>query len=325
MIIALILVEGYVTISQKPQTAQAQVENVKGLLANIKFPSITSLLSFNILPANLSSKTWGGNPNSNSFNLPTGVAPTKAPGNTYEVGNGPSGSPTAGDSGQISLTPTNVPGQPAASIKPTKTPKPTATPVPPPVTSDVRPGTTLGAIFQDVGQRECIPAALLAAFQTEESGAWWSLGDSPAKVKIYNTYGWWINGTGDSCTGMGYDTQTGIVPQDAADAGTVCQNPIPSGEDQQIMGLLQISQFEQDAAAKYLKSQLPKNLDRRVIFDNAMIFAVITKNRLGTPPSDCNNWPDSAVSEAAQKHYGSCGDNYCSNVLKYYHQYQKSL
>jgi hypothetical protein len=231
-------------------------------------------------------------------------------------------SPTIHNNLQPFLTPTPYRLQPTAYIKPTNIPKPTKVPTPPPITSDTRPGSTLAEIFADVSKRECIPAALLYAFQTQETGPWWPIDSPSSKVKIYNTYGWWTDGTGNSCTGMGYHTQTGIVPEDAVDAGTSCQNPIPSGDDQAIMGLWQISKYEEDAAKKYMTGIIKGNIDRRVLFDNAVIFAIITKNRLGNPPTNCNDWPTDAISTAAEKHYGSCGDNYCANILKYYKQFK---
>ncbi|MGB9883230.1 MAG: hypothetical protein ACPLRN_01805, partial [Microgenomates group bacterium] len=98
--------------------------------------------------------------------------------------------------------PTNPP-QPTAITKPTKPSKPTATPQPPPITSDERPGNTLREIFEEVSKRQCIPVALLYAFQQQESGPYFSFNNPSSVVKIYNTYGWWINGKGDPCYGLG--------------------------------------------------------------------------------------------------------------------------
>ena len=73
---------------------------------------------------------------------------------------------------------------------------------------------------------------------------------------------------------------------------------------------------------KYMTGTIKGNIDRRVLFDNTVIFAIITKNRLGDPPTNCSDWPDDAVREAAEKHYGACSDNYCENILKYYREYR---
>ena len=254
--------------------------------------------------------------------------PTAEPQPTNQVPTG-TWQPTPTSSAKVPTkagpTPTSKPKPtPTKYLKPTPTkpPKPTATPAPPPITSDIRPGTSLSEIFKEVGKRTCFPPALLHAFQTQESGPFFDYNNPSSIIKIYNTYGWWQTGAGDPCFGLGYHTQTGIVPQDSVNAGVRCRNAVGSSYDQGIMGILQISQFEEDAARKYTTSILTKNYDRRVLFDNALIFAIITKNRIGNPPTNCNDWPDDVVRTAAEKHYGSCGDNYCANVLKYYKQYK---
>jgi hypothetical protein len=45
------------------------------------------------------------------------------------------------------------------------------------------------------------------------------------------------------------------------------------------MGILQISEWGQKVTQKYISSIIPKN-DRRVLFDNALIFAYLTRNRV---------------------------------------------
>ena len=307
--VALLVVNLYGRLSTTPFVK-------KNLFFNFKFPTLNLWTGQGL---SLQNKL---NNQNNSFNLPTSkissfsptLAPSNKPSATSEVANGLSitPKPTLFSTGFVNKTPTP---------KPTSKPKPTATPKLPAVTSAQRPGSTLTEIFNEVQKRECIPAALLYAFQTQETGPWWPFDSPSSKVKIYNKYGWWLDGTGSSCTGMGYHTQTGIVPADAVDAGTVCQNAL-GGYDQAIMGILQINQDEENAAKKYITNVIKGSIDRRVLFDNAVIFAIITKNRLGTPPSNCTDWPDDAVREAAEKHYGSCGDNYCTNILKYYKQYK---
>lgn len=227
-----------------------------------------------------------------------------------------------------SPTPYPLRPTPYYSPKPTVTKyiKPTKIPPPPPITSDIRPGTTLTEIFQEVGKRACFPPALLRAIQEKETGAWWSFNSTSSKVKVYNTYGWWITGTGNPCTGFGYHTQTGIVPQDSVNAGMSCQNSVGASGDIGVMGLLQVSQEEQDRTRKYTLTTLPKSIDRRVVFDNALIFAIATNNRIGTTPKSCTDWTDDEVQIAAEKHFGSCyisaTRNYCNEILKLYKQYR---
>ena len=339
MLIALVLVQGYAFFSQNPTVIPTQAENIKGLLSNLKFnpSSLTRLFTLNFADSPLSNPPTSP-VNNNPFNYPTSDPNRPTPGDTGLINQTPTPNVQTPNLG-VSTRPTtyddelvdfpiengdinNIPGAPTNPPKPTNKPKPTKPPPLPAVTTDVRPGSTLTEIFNDVQKRECIPAALLHAFQTQETGPWWPIDSPSSKVKIYNKYGWWLDGTGNSCTGMGYHTQTGIVPSDAVDAGTVCQDPIPSGADQGIMGILQISQEEQDAAKKYMTGTIKGNIDRRVLFDNTVIFAIITKNRLGDPPTNCSDWPDDAVREAAEKHYGACSDNYCENILKYYREYR---
>lgn len=293
----------------------SNLTEIKTLVSSLKFPTISLTKPDD---NNLAMEQF--NKRDNSFVLPT----------VNQIASLPTTVPPITISNQITPTHTVYPTNkiipttkiPTSIPKPTKTPKPTKVPPLPPINSDTRPGTSLAGVFQEVSKRACIPAALLMAFQTEESGAFFSKNNSPSIIKIYNTYGWWETGAGDPCFGLGYHTQTGIVPQDSVNAGTRCQNAIPSGDDQGIMGVLQISQFEQDATRKYTKITLPNNIDRRVLFDNALIFAIATKNRIGDAPKNCDDWPDDVIRTAAEKHYGSCGDNYCSDVLKYYKQYR---
>ena len=174
-----------------------------------------------------------------------------------------------------------------------------------------------------MNKRACIPVPLLMAFQTVETGAWFNINEPASKIKIYNTYGWWKTGAGNPCVGFGYHSQTGIVPADSVSSGTSCQNALqPNAYDQAIMGILQISQFEEDRTRKYTKPILPNSIDRRVLFDNALIFAYATRARVGSPPKNCDDWPADVIKIAAEKHYGNCSANYCTNILKYYNQYK---
>ena len=307
IIISLVVVQGITYSSENPLPSTGQ---------------ISKLFTFNLNPFKSGSQTGFINTGNGSFEFETiSITPTDLPEAPDEtITNQPTSpikkapTPTT----KKSVNPTSTP-----SPKPTKTPKPTATPKPAAVTADARPGTTMEAIFQEVSKRQCIPAALLHAFQTKESGPFFNYNNSASIIKIYNTYGWWISGAGDPCYGLGYHTQTGRVPQDSVKAGDQCRTAVqPDAYDQGIMGILQIGTSEQDGAYKYLKETFPKNYDRRVLFDNAMIFAIITKGRLGNPPKNCNDWPDDAIKIAAEKHYGSCASNYCSDILKYYKQYK---
>ncbi len=289
----------YASISQK--TAE-----LKTKISSIKIPNLSNFFSLKFNPS-INNQPSIINNSDFSFSLPTVTQP----------------SPT--DFNQLYPTPTNKPSptrRPTATPRPTAIP-PTSTPAPEPIASDSRPGTSLTEIFEEVNKRECIPVALLMAFQTEESGAFFDKNNPPSIIKIYNTYGWWQTGAGDPCFGLGYHSQTGIVPQDSVKAGIRCRNAVGNLADQRIMGILQIGQWEQEVSRKNTISTLPKNIDRRVLFDNAIIFASITKNRVGNlAPDSCDDWPDDVIRLAAEKHYGSCGDNYCTDILKYYKQYK---
>lgn len=325
LLIAFIIVNFYGRFSKTPFITPIQAENMKNLLSNIKFDPNSLVRLFTIKFDSKDPELVSRLDRDNSFNLPAVDQPPVTPTIPVVVSsNLPGVSPTKalGTSGAL-ISPTKIPTKVPTSIpKPTNTPKPTAIPALPPVNSEVRPGSTLNEIYEEVQKRMCVPAALLYAFQQAETGAWWPVNSTSSKVKTYNKYGWWLDGSGNSCTGMGYYTQIGIVPSDAVDAGTVCQKAIPSGADQAIMGLWQISKYEEDAAKKSIGKIIKGSIDRRVIFDNAIIFAIITKNRLGDPPKNCSDWPADAIKTAAEKHYGTCGDNYCNKVLNYYKQYR---
>jgi len=71
--------------------------------------------------------------------------------------------------------------------KPTNTPKPTVATYPP-ITDDTRPGSNLSEIFAEVEKRACVPAALLMAIKSVETGERFK-NDSGKTIGIYNTYG----------------------------------------------------------------------------------------------------------------------------------------
>jgi hypothetical protein len=224
---------------------------------------------------------------------------------------------------------------PTAIPKPTKTPKPTKVPKPtaivyPPINTDTRPGTNITEIIQEAGMRACVPPALIMAIKTIETGDRFK-NESAKTIKIYNTYGWWKTGAGNPCFGYGYHTQTGIVPQDSISAGTSCSRAVGDPTDIGIMGLMQVSQEEETVTRKYTSKFLPKNIDRRVLFDNVLIFAIATKNRVGSiSAKSCTDWPDDAIKLAAEKHHGVCvydygtgnAGNYCTKVLSLYKSFR---
>lgn len=335
IIISFILVQGITYYTENPDFVSVQADNIKGVLSNIKFDaaSLTRLMSLNIGPTehNLP-KDWNDK-GENSVDLPSiSNPPTQMPINnpTSFVPEPTDGLPLP-TSHTPSQTPTRIPtNAPTSTPKPTKPPKPTPTPKPAAITLDARPGETLDEIFAEVQKRECVPAALLMAFKTKETGERFKSGS----VKMYNTYGWWKSN--NPCYGYAYYTQSGIIPPDSMNAGSTCANAIgDQSYDQKIMGILQISDQEQTSAFKYLKDSFPKNYDRRVMFDNAMIFARITKLRLGTPPKSCSDWPEDAIKLAAAKHSGGGSDtckyyysqngvsgDYCKEILQLYKQYK---
>lgn len=336
ILLSFIIVQGITYFSENPEVASVQAENMKGMLSGLKFnaSSLTKLFSLNIGPPTDSPEPQGSvDPGSNSLNLPS-ISNPPTPTETQSqslptapiLSRAPTSAVTRGaptPTRYLSPTPTKKP-------VPTNTPKPTATPKPAAITADARPGSTMEEIFEEVGKRTCFPPALIRAFQDQESGAFFKYSNPPSVIKIYNTYGWWKTGAGDPCFGLGYHTQTGIVPSDSVKAGTQCRNAVGNPTDIKIMGIIQISEWEQEVSRKHTIAHLPKNIDRRVLFDNALIFAYITRSRVGNPPKDCNNWPDDAVKTAAEKHHGVCvydygtgnAGNYCTKILQLYKEYK---
>ncbi|MEK7522252.1 MAG: hypothetical protein AAB569_01615 [Patescibacteria group bacterium] len=340
LLIAFIIVNLYGRLSTTPFISPIEADNIKNLLSSLKFNpnSITRLFTIDFgLTNNNSTIKQLNNQNNASVDFtkistkPTQPIIVQTP--NLGVSTNPTTKPCTGQTcltptiliPTTKITPTKIPTKIPTNIpKPTNTPKPTKVPTPPPITSDIRPGTSLMTIFQEVGKRACIPAALLMAFKTEETGERFK-NDSATTIKIYNTYGWWQTGAGDPCYGYGYNTATGFVPSDSVSAGTHCWGGA-GGADLKIMGLLQISEEEETLTRKYTKKTLPNNIDRRVFFDNALIFAIATNNRIGVTPKSCTVWTDDEVQIAAEKHYGSCyisaTRNYCNEVLNLYKQYR---
>jgi len=284
---------------------------------NIKFPESSDLKPLTKYNGNVNYKQISPNPNPSPITstgfarkTPTPIQPTRLVQPTSQSRL----TPTIKIPTKIpTKAPTNVP-------KPTNTPKPTKVPPLPPITTNLRPGTTLRSVFDEVSKRVCIPTALLMAFQTEETGAWISPNAPESFVRLYNTYGWWKTSAADPCRGFGYDESTGLVPSDSYYANRFCM--VTPGANPGQMGIFSINQWEQDVTRKYTAVILPNNIDRRVFFDNALIFAIATINRIGSTPKNCTVWSDDEVKIAAEKHQGSCGNNYCADVLKYYKQYR---
>lgn len=242
----------------------------------------------------------------------------------------------------VSQTPPKNPTvRPTTPPQPTKTPKPTKVPKPteavyPPINDDIRPGTSIEEIMKDVEKRACVPYKLLMAIRTLEAGNWFK-NMSATTTKMYNTYGWWKTADkGTVCSGLGYYTQSGIIPPDSAGAGETCSSKIGlQTYDLKIMGIMQISEQEEQVTRKYTIKTLPKNIDRRVLFDNILIFGIATKNRAGKfPQPSCSDWPQETVKEVARIHAsgssGSCNytysqngksGNYCNEVWDLYKSY----
>ena len=335
LLVAFLIVHLYGRISTTPFVQ-------KNLLSSLKFPTLdfTKLFTLQYNPGNNEAplRPSGSEGQAINFNLPT-VSQNASPTLPRQSPTGPSPTkvPTVVP-GQPTYTPTPIPTRtptpkktPTPTKNPTATPRPqptaipqpTATPVPAPITSNTRPGTTLEEIFEEVNKRICVPVALLRAFQEEETGPWFNYYDNPVP---YNTYGWWKTSSADPCKGFGYDAKTGYVPADSYYANKFCM--ITPGANPGQMGLFSINQWEQDTTRKNTIAFLPNNIDRRVIFDNAMIFASATINRVVEP--ECGEvWPDDVVNTAAAKHVSgqypctntTC-EQYCNDVLSLYKKYR---
>jgi hypothetical protein len=221
------------------------------------------------------------------------------------------------------------PPEPTKTPAPTKIPKPTVATYPP-ITDNKRPGSNLQEIFAEVEKRACVPAALLMTIKSVETGERFK-NDSSKTIEIYNTYGWWKTGTGDPCYGYGYHTQIGIVPQDSVKAGTKCSSAVGNPTDIKIMGLLQVSEWEQQVTRKSTIAHIPGDFDRRVLFDNTLIFAYATKGRVAkSPQPSCSDWPVETVKLAAEKHHGVCkydygtgnAGDYCQKIWDLYRSFK---
>lgn len=247
-------------------------------------------------------------------------SPTSTP--AYFPTDSPRHQPTSGGPRPTQYSPPPNSPKPTTIPKPTKVPKPTSHP---PITTDIRPGASIEEIAREVSKRACFPYALLMATHIKESGPWLK-NLSASLSKKYNTYGWWKSASsGEVCSGLAYYTQSGLIPPDSG--GGSCTNGVqPDAYDQKIMGLMQVSEEEEQKTRKYTQVTLPNSIDRRVLFDNALIYAIATKNRIGTTPKNCDDWPQETVKLAAEKHFGACaygsGKNYCTEVWDLYRSFK---
>ena len=312
----------------RPENIYASIiqktKEIKTKISSIKFPDFSKIFTLNFNPTNNETplRPSGFEGQAINFNLPTVIQPTTSNQQQPTIANRQPTTkyyPSPYNKPSPTRRPTAVPRPPTA------VPRPTAVPIPAPVpiTSDTRPGTTLEEIFKEVNKRICVPAALLRAFQEEETGPWFHYYDNPVP---YNTYGWWKTSAADPCKGFGYDTKTGYVPSDSYYAGRFCM--ITPGATPGIMGLFAINQWEQDTTRKNTVEFLPNNIDRRVIFDAAIIFASATINRVVEP--ECGEvWSDDVVNTAAAKHVSgqypctntTC-EQYSNDILSLYKKYR---
>jgi len=296
----------YASITQK--TAE-----IKAKIFSIKLPDFSKIFTLNFNPDNNETPLRpSGEGQAMNFNLPVSIHPTS-----------PRQSPsiTRTTAGPL---PTYEPYiRPTTILVPTTRPQPTAIPqpivvptsAPAPITSNRRPGNSLAEIFEEVNKRICVPVALLRAFQEAESGTWFKYTDNPVP---YNTYGWWTTAGGpDPCHGMGYDESTGYVFPDHYNKSIFCM--ITPGANPGQAGLFSLSQWEQDTSRKNTIAFLPNNIDRRVAFDDTLIFASITINRV-VEPSCGETWSDDVVRQAALKHNNST--TYSDEILSLYKKYR---
>jgi hypothetical protein len=299
--------------------------NVKNIFSGLKFnpSSLTKLftLNFNVRNDNLPLVRQNGG--SSYFDLSViSSTPTEVPKEII--------SPTVISVFSQPTSPTVVitKASPTVIPKSTKTPKPTKVPTPTMMTiGTVRPGNSLQEIAQIAQNASCTPAALLLGVKSIETGQSF-FNTSTSTFKTYNTYGWWEN-AGLSCGGFGYNTITGIVPVDSADAGKRCQNPVgvQSASGQGIMGLMQLNQMEQAAYTDdFQRAFKVGEVDRRILFDAMVIAGFHFKNISLERSKDCVNWDLKYVAKMACKYQGVCkydygtGNNidYCQAVCEAY-------
>lgn len=301
-----------------------------GILATIQSIHVPSLVSFVPFP---STEQPQEEP----------IEPTEPPYEGWVIGATATPQPTAfptlyvTSSPVLSTTPTTkpLPTAPRATNtpKPTSKPKPSPTPPLPPITSEIRPGSNLEEVYADVAKRMCVPVALMKAIQTEETGDR-LVNYAKTNFKFINTYGWWNTDKAtqlDYFNAAAYSAQSGYAPPDSKFAGIRIAKPIqPDAYDQMIMGLLQISQQEQDLSFKNTSKVITSGkIDRRILYDNALIFASVTLNKVGNlAETGCGDWSLKAIARAACKHLGGCNynygannGNYCTKICDHYNSF----
>lgn len=339
----------YVTFGEKPyvSTEKMAVEvkqmgtalraNIAGFAAGMGQLSASRITAGRITPTPLPlaqnpapPPAAAGSSSSMVFeNLPTSAPPpvnypTAAP----AIPTAPPALPTTPPS-----IPTQPPAKPPAPTKKPDPPKPTTPPELPPITTDRRPGNSVDEILADVQKRMCVPAALMKAIQSEETGSRF-LTFAGQKFEMLNTYGWWNRtdiSKNDLFLAAAYSAQSGNAPSDGRFANEHIAKAIqPGAYDQMIMGMLQVSQQEQDASFKNTSKVITAGkIDRRVIYDNALIFASVTKNKVGNlAETGCGDWSFKAVARAACKHLGGCNynygannGNYCTKICNHYNDF----
>lgn len=231
-------------------------------------------------------------------------------------------------------TPSPIPAK--KITPPTPTPKRPAPAASSPITSAVRPGASLDEVFADVAKRMCVPVPLMKAIQSMESGERMQ-NYIKNRFRFFNTYGWWSDPSitqQDLFYLAAYSAQTGMAPSDTRFAGVRIAKALqPNAYDQKIMGLMQISQDIQDKTFKNTSKVITSGkIDRRVIYDNVLIFSSALLNQVGSlAETGCGDWSFRAIARAACKHNGVCrynysavggkSGNYCIDICNKYNEY----
>lgn len=230
---------------------------------------------------------------------------------------------------RISPTTRAIPS-PTQPPQPTKPPKPTKGPDLFPIDpAKRRPGETVDEIIALAAQKACTPKEVLRTLASIESGGFFDT-VIPKYLLLYNSEGWWNSefisdddeGRKRVCSGYSYDSNTGLIFDDAKHAGERCRDG--SGSGLTTAGVMQLSTYlnnhYKDKAAKAIGS---KNVDRRIIFDALVIAALNIKEN--AKATTCTNWDARTVVKAACSYYGSCGTKdgtyYCATFCRNYQKY----
>jgi hypothetical protein len=273
-------------------------------------------------------------PAQNEPTMPYEDVPTGIPSSTPSHLPTPTKFPST--STQLTPYPTNkVPSttRPApTSIPPTNPPKPTKGPDMFPVEASLqRPGRTVDEMFAIAAEKACIPASVLRAIASIESGGFFNTVGTKYLI-LYNSYNWWNSsfipeseeGRIRTCSGWAYDQNTGLIPADSKNAGKRCKDGYNSGLA--VMGVMSTSprEFElyKNATAKVLGVPVSQ-VDRRVILDALILtgFAIQKEVKAGS----CSKWSAAEAVKGACSYYGSCGfqdgtyycNTFCRNLKTY--------